>query len=471
MQLIPNEKLERFFRNGFVLLAVLTFLSSIIYVTASDIKEWDESRNGINAYEMLQRGSWLVPYYEGEVDTWNAKPPLFHWCIMLSYKLLGLSIFSMRLPSVLATMIFFLVFYRLMRRFTPPLTASLACMVLMSCKAVLGDHIGLTADFDSLLLLFLFLSVYAVVIYLQEGRRGPIIAAACFTGLAFWTKGAAGLILIPSIGFYLLWSKKQKVASPTIGSDLILALLVLVVFISTWILVSVNHISYDNPSMYGSNSQLETMWLHDVVKRLFLDDKGQFGTGHTWYFVFSALDTRMQLWSYVFFAVSIWLVFGVQKQLDAVQKNLLLISTLVIFPLGLLLTFSKNQHNWYLAPVYPFIAAVIAVGINKLIDHRMVFVLLMVVIPLQSIRQNHFLLTDRDEIPVSQGFAEIVKDKPVYYNQLPQHLILKMVFMGAQPMKWKEDTNEKKVNALWIESENEAIGQLGTIGKYNLLSK
>ncbi len=471
MQLISTEKLERLFSNALLFLAVITFLSSIVYVTSSDIKEWDESRNGINAYEMLQRGSWLVPYFEGEVDTWNAKPPLFHWCIMLSYKLFGLSVFSMRLPSFLASIAFFLVFYRLMRRFTPPLTASLACAVLLSCKAVLGDHIGLTADFDSLLLLFLFLSVYAVVIYLQEENRRALLAAALFTGLAFWTKGAAGLILLPSLCLYFIFSKKDKHVFKGKAIDATIAIAVMAVFIGAWTMLSVMHIPYAQPGMYGSNSQLETMWLHDVVQRLFLDEKGEFTTGHKWHFFFAALDTRMQWWSYVFFAVSSWLFVSVKKQMDAAQKNLLLLSTVVILPLGVLMTFSKNQHNWYLAPAYPFIAAVIAIGLSKLMQQLWIFALLIVLLLVQTVRQQHFLLTDRDEIPVSDGFAEIVHDQTVYYSYLPQHLLLKLVFMGAQPVKWREDAYEKREPGLWIKPSLETSTHLGTISQYVLVAE
>ena len=43
----------------------------------------DEPRNAGCAWEMLARGDWVVPVFNGELRT--HKPVLLYWCIMASY--------------------------------------------------------------------------------------------------------------------------------------------------------------------------------------------------------------------------------------------------------------------------------------------------------------------------------------------------------------------------------------------------
>lgn len=466
----PNQPIVQWWvRHAFILLTAITFFATLVYISQSEIKEWDESRNGINAFEMLQRGSWLIPYFEGQVDTWNAKPPLLHWCIMVSYKLFGLNTFAMRLPSLLATIGFFFVFYRLMLYFVSRQTAYLACIILLSCKAVLGDHVGLTADFDSILLLFLFLSTYFVMGYIREKKRWGLIWGALFTGLAFWTKGVAGLILLPSLFAYLALHRPIDVEQRRIRStQAFMALGVLVLFIIAWSLVSVTHLRYTEPGSYGSDSQLETMWVHDIINRLFVDTSGQFNANHKWHFVFAAFETRLQLWGMVFFVLMTVLVFKRSVVFDTNERDLLILSGWIIVPLGLLLTVSNNQHNWYLAPVYPFVAAMTAVGLRKLSHYRAGAVMLVILVLVQSGRQTYFLLTDRDEIPVSSRFEEAVKGKTIFYSQLPQDILLKLVFMQAHPVKkaWHEHDS-----GLWLLENSTTADSKGLIGKYHLTDR
>jgi 4-amino-4-deoxy-L-arabinose transferase-like glycosyltransferase len=60
----------------------------------------DEPRNAACAREMLDRGDWIVPTFNGELRT--AKPALLYWLIMSAYATLGVSEFSARVWSALA---------------------------------------------------------------------------------------------------------------------------------------------------------------------------------------------------------------------------------------------------------------------------------------------------------------------------------------------------------------------------------
>src|SRR5271155_187316 len=61
----------------------------------------DEARFGEASREMLQRGDYVVPWFNG---AWRLdKPALIYWCQIASYKIFGDNPFSARLPSALFT--------------------------------------------------------------------------------------------------------------------------------------------------------------------------------------------------------------------------------------------------------------------------------------------------------------------------------------------------------------------------------
>lgn len=43
------------------------------------LRVWDESRNAVNATEMLANKNLLIRQYDGSPDMWEAKPPLLIW--------------------------------------------------------------------------------------------------------------------------------------------------------------------------------------------------------------------------------------------------------------------------------------------------------------------------------------------------------------------------------------------------------
>ena len=61
----------------------------------------DETRFAEASREMIQRGDFVVPWFNG---AWRFdKPVLIYWCQIASYKILGENDFAARLPSVLFT--------------------------------------------------------------------------------------------------------------------------------------------------------------------------------------------------------------------------------------------------------------------------------------------------------------------------------------------------------------------------------
>ena len=358
-------------RNVYLILIILP-VSLILLLSAGyhDVQQWDEARNGVNAFEMLKHKDLINYYYNNELDTWNAKPPLMIWLIALSYNIFGFNEFALRFPSALSIIIFFFFCFRIVETLVNEKIAFMTCLILMSCKAILGVHIGLTGDFDSLLLLFLTASVYYFVLYIEKEKRNGIIISAILTGLAFYSKGTASIVFVPGMLLYAFL--RNKGFSLLKDARTWLSVLVFLMIAGSWFLLVYIFGKTPEQSFYGSTSATETMIVHDTFRRLFSPD---FDTIYDYEsaFIFKAIDVRLNLWNYLFYLSlilgSLFLIRNRNKIRDCFQaeeNRMLLLSFCLIVPLLILLTVAVNSHEWYLAPTFMFIAYVIVCGVETI---------------------------------------------------------------------------------------------------------
>lgn len=82
------------------------------------IRLWDEAQNAVNALEMSQTHNWLVRTYDYQPDTFDCKPPLLIWFQVLSIKALGLTELSIRLPSVVFSILSCFILFALIYTMT-----------------------------------------------------------------------------------------------------------------------------------------------------------------------------------------------------------------------------------------------------------------------------------------------------------------------------------------------------------------
>lgn len=175
----------------------------------------DEPRNAGCAQEMLARGDWVVPTFNGELRT--HKPVLLYWLTMASYAGLGVSEFSARLPSALLGLGTVLLTYFMALRLFGQKTAILAGCVLTT--TLMFEVASRAATPDSLLIfcVTLALSTYSFFVF-QRNESGelelldhgiPTWRAAVWVysamGLAVLAKGPVGLVIPTAIiGMFLL---------------------------------------------------------------------------------------------------------------------------------------------------------------------------------------------------------------------------------------------------------------------------
>ena len=117
----------------------------------------DETRFAEASREMLQRGDFVVPWFNG---AWRFdKPILIYWCQSASYRVFGVNDFAARLPSVLFTTATALLLVRWGRKIADAKTAFLA-----GAMFVAGLHvaiIGRVATADMAMVFFVTLAVWS----------------------------------------------------------------------------------------------------------------------------------------------------------------------------------------------------------------------------------------------------------------------------------------------------------------------
>lgn len=182
----------------------------------------DEPRNAGCAEEMLARGDWVVPTFNGQLR--DAKPVLLYWLIMSAYGIWGVGEFAARFWSAALALGTLLATYHLGRRVVSPSAACWGVLMLASC--LMFDVAARAATPDSLLI---FCSTAAMCVFVwgafppyQEGlsetvgngratysyfpqSRWLVLAMYGLMGLGVLAKGPVGFILpTAAIGLFLL---------------------------------------------------------------------------------------------------------------------------------------------------------------------------------------------------------------------------------------------------------------------------
>ena len=138
----------------------ILFLSLVLLLAGNwilPLTDRDEARFAEASREMLQRGDFVVPWFNG---AWRFdKPVLIYWCQSACYRVLGANDFAARLPSVLFTTATALLLVRWGRKIADAKTAFLAGAMFIA-----GLHvaiIGRVATADMAMVFFVTLAVWS----------------------------------------------------------------------------------------------------------------------------------------------------------------------------------------------------------------------------------------------------------------------------------------------------------------------
>ncbi len=148
------EKLAAKPQRSILLLSLVLLLAGNWILPLTDR---DETRFAEASREMLQRGDFVVPWFNG---AWRFdKPILIYWCQSACYRVFGENDFAARLPSVLFTTATALLLVRWGRKIADAKTAFLAGAMFLA-----GLHvaiIGRVATADMAMVFFVTLAVWS----------------------------------------------------------------------------------------------------------------------------------------------------------------------------------------------------------------------------------------------------------------------------------------------------------------------
>jgi 4-amino-4-deoxy-L-arabinose transferase-like glycosyltransferase len=382
--------------KSLLIVIALAIFFSFWKLGARDLNEWDESQYGQNAFEMMHNGDYVHYYYAGNPDTWNAKPPLSVWLIIVAYKIFGYNAFALRFFSAVAAVLFFVFAFKLARLYTNERFAFITCLILITSKAIIGFHVGRTGDSDALLVLFLTASLYYFLLWIDFEKRNAIYTSAIFLGLAFYVKGPAAFLLLPGLLIYLIATGKFQIAIKK--KHLWFAAGVAITIMFSWIAILwVSGQKYKGDSFYGSGSVLETLFFHDTVNRL--TDAGFREAQVDRMFFIRYLDVRLNIWNY-FFYLSLLLGIAALIRKRKFMDRILILSLCLLTSMALLFTFAASKHDWYLAPVALFMAIIITKGFTAACEKYKWFnAVFMAVLLFTAYTQfNHFNKPKRESI-------------------------------------------------------------------------
>lgn len=219
-------------RQGLLLAAVAAMM---LFTRLGAARLWDEDEPIFAgaAREMLDRGDWVVPYFNG--SPLPDKPALMYWSMMAGYALFGVTEFAARCGSAVCGVAIVLLVWQLGRRLFSARAGFWAGMALAtSLNFVLVMR---AATPDAYLVLFSTLSLYLFVRGAQpqgvtgcslsgEPGRGSYAASYAAMGFAALAKGPVGIVLpAATIGLFLLISRRPASSAASGSGGRVRALL------------------------------------------------------------------------------------------------------------------------------------------------------------------------------------------------------------------------------------------------------
>lgn len=196
-----------------LLLLLGAFAFHVLGAWSLPLLDRDEPRFAEASREMLERGDYVVPRFNGE-ERFD-KPPLAYWLQVASFRAFGESDLAARLPSVLAAALTTVVTFAFGRRLYGPLAGLWAALLLTVSFQMVVHGKAAVADMPMVL-------AFAVALWAGwEGARGRerrwwfLLAAALALGFlakgpVIWLALVPVLILAarsgPGRGRLLVWS-------------------------------------------------------------------------------------------------------------------------------------------------------------------------------------------------------------------------------------------------------------------------
>ncbi|HOT51473.1 MAG TPA: glycosyltransferase family 39 protein, partial [Candidatus Hydrogenedentes bacterium] len=167
----------------------------------------EEGRRAGTAREMLARGEWAMPVFQGQ--PYLTKPPGYYWVLMASSRLFGgFNEWSIRIPSALSVLICALLAGKIARASGGHALVGGVAMLVM--PEVWGK--GQLGEIDAVFMAQVFASIaLAWRAVRRPGDYAAAVLSGLFLGWAIITKGpAAPALYYLALAVWLAWERRAR---------------------------------------------------------------------------------------------------------------------------------------------------------------------------------------------------------------------------------------------------------------------
>lgn len=354
----------RLLTAGALTLFVVLVAVPLLFVGLGDspLQLWDEARPALHALEMAfptaERSvgeRLLIPFYNGEPESWHLKPPMMTWMSAAAIRTLGPSEFALRLPSALSALLTAVaLLWFCSARLGAPVGGAVAAIALLTTRGFMAEHVALTADYDALLTLWTtcygLAAFCAIESNASSNRKGWVLVFWCAVTAAVLTKGVQALIFMPAIFAYAGVQRKGGafLRSPAFWAGGATCLAVVGAY---YVLRESYQPGY-----------LEAVLHHEVLGR-YAEGVEVEGHRRASYYLRELVAWQGAPWLLVLpGGVAAATMLGGEGTKKAARYTTLLLA----FYLAVI-SFAATKHPWYLAPAFPFIALLIGIGASSLV--------------------------------------------------------------------------------------------------------
>jgi 4-amino-4-deoxy-L-arabinose transferase-like glycosyltransferase len=336
---------------------LLILLALPFFVALDDSSVWDsnEAFYAQTPREMLQRGDWLVPYFNGQPRL--NKPPLSYWVVAPFYRMFSASLFWERLVmALLAYGCVLAVFANGRILYNHQVALWAAGIFATSFRFLI---LARRLLIDTLLLFCLLWAIAYFLWWMKSQRKSHFLLSAVFFGLAFLSKGPVAFLPILFLGLYLFLNGRlgQLAQAPwAMGGAIYLFLC------SFWFFLLGFHSGWE---------PVVGFFLEENVSRFTSLEMGP--RRGLFYYVGVFLGDFFP-WSFFFLAAVLGsLGWKKPKSEHALLLGLWMASYFLIFSL------SYNKQEYYILPLYPAAALWIAHYFHQGLPSRLLVALVGVI--------------------------------------------------------------------------------------------
>lgn len=163
-------------------------------LTSPPLQHWDEGTHAAVSLEMVRSGDWLDPTHMGR--PYHSKPPLKLWLTAMLYRVLGVDLWAIRLPSALAGIAASVLLGWWVRRATGSRLQGLATGLALATMRPAFRHAFRTGEMDGIAVFAMVASLHAWWEATRRGGRpGPWMAwLGTALGIGVMCKSVAAML-------------------------------------------------------------------------------------------------------------------------------------------------------------------------------------------------------------------------------------------------------------------------------------